>query len=111
MAKTRAQENRAIRQEALREQLTTQGHLQHCVEIANKFNEPLDKEDQERYKIQFDMKMRLVDKYLGSVKAVEITSHEENRGIITDKPITPEDWAKAYEASLEPTSRPTESAH
>jgi len=74
MAKTRAQENRAIRQEALREQLSNQGHLQHVADIANKLNEPedkLDSSDIQRLKAAADIKLKLIDKYLPSIKAVE----------------------------------------
>lgn len=72
MAMTRAQHNRAIRQEALREQLSNQGHLQHAVEIATKFAQ-LPKDEQDAHKVKFDMHMRLVNKYLPDIKAVEHT--------------------------------------
>jgi len=38
MAKTKAMENRAIRQEALRDQLCNQGHVQHIIEICEQLN-------------------------------------------------------------------------
>ena len=40
MPKTRAQQNRAIRQDALREQLANKGLIQHVIEIAKKLAEP-----------------------------------------------------------------------
>jgi hypothetical protein len=40
VAKTRAQENRAIRQEALREQLSKQKHVEHVVDIATQLSDP-----------------------------------------------------------------------
>ena len=76
MAKTRAQLNKAVRQEALREQLSAQGHVQHAVDIADKFAEPINKADADRLKTKFDMHMRLVDKYLPSLKATEITGED-----------------------------------
>jgi hypothetical protein len=76
MAKTRAQLNKGIRQEALREQLSAQGHVQHAVDITKKFDKPLDKADMERLKSKFDMHMKLVDKYLPSLKATEITGED-----------------------------------
>lgn len=76
MAKTRAQLNKAVRQEALREQLSAQGHVQHAVDIVNKFDEQIDTKDQIRLKTKFDMHMKLVDKYLPSLKATEITGED-----------------------------------
>jgi len=76
MAKTRAQLNKGIRQEALRQQLSAQGHVQHAVDITTKFEKPLDKTDADRLKAKFDMHMRLVDKYLPSLKATEITGED-----------------------------------
>tara|TARA_R110000751_G_scaffold188264_1_gene294275 strand:- start:347 stop:628 length:282 start_codon:yes stop_codon:yes gene_type:complete len=76
VAKTRAQENRAIRQEALREQLSKQGHVQHVVEIATQLSDPsneLDSVMASRLKAAADIRMKLIAKYLGDVKAVEIT--------------------------------------
>jgi len=76
VAKTRAQENRAIRQEALREQLAGQGHVQHVVDIATKLcdlDSHLDHLAVTRLKSAADIKMKLIGKYIGDVKAVEIT--------------------------------------
>ena len=76
MARTRAQENRAIRQEALREQLAEQGHVQHVVEIAGQLcqlDNDLDQLAVSRLKAAADIKMKLISKYIGDVKAVEIS--------------------------------------
>jgi hypothetical protein len=76
VARTRAQENRAIRQEALREQLSKQKHVEHVVDIAEKLNDPegdLDALMVTRLKAAADIRMKLIAKYLGDVKAVEIT--------------------------------------
>ena len=73
MAETKAQHNRRIRQENLREQLSAQGHVQHAVDIAMKFAEPLEREEVDRLKVKFDMHMKLTDKYLPALKAIEHT--------------------------------------
>lgn len=76
VARTRAQENRAIRQEALREQLAGQGHVQHVVEITEKLcnlGDDLDQLAVTRLKAAADIKMKLIGKYIGDVKAVEVT--------------------------------------
>ena len=79
MAKTRAQENRAIRQEALREQLASQGHLQHVYDIANELSKPeTEPKDVQRLKVKADIHMKLVDKYLPSLKGVELSTDPEN---------------------------------
>lgn len=76
MAKTRAQENRAIRQEALREQLSAQGHVQHIIEICKELNTlttKLEPSDITRKKIVIDTKLSLLKKYLPDLKAMELT--------------------------------------
>jgi len=76
VAKTRAQENRAIRQEALREQLSKQKHVEHVVDIATQLSDPANELDSvmaSRLKAAADIRMKLIAKYLGDVKAVEIT--------------------------------------
>lgn len=83
MAMTRAQQNRAIRQEALREQLEAQGHVQYVVEIATKLREPeegknLESTDVTRLKAAADIHLKLIDKYLPSLKATE---HSGSMGI------------------------------
>ena len=74
MPKTRAQENRAIRQEALREQLAAGGHVEHILDIASKLSEPdstLESTDIQRYKAAADIKLKLINKYLPDLKATE----------------------------------------
>ena len=76
MAKTRAQENRAIRQESLREQLSRQKHIEHVVDIAGLLYEldtNLDQLAVTRLKAAADIKLKLINKYIGDVKAVEIS--------------------------------------
>ena len=82
MPATHAQHQRTIRKEALREQLSKQGHIQHAVDIATKFNEEIDRETQDRLKTKFDMHMKLVNKYLPDVKQTEINLTGEEGGPI-----------------------------
>ncbi len=76
MAKTRAQLNRAVRQEALREQLSNQGHVEHVIDMVDKIRKPKHKLKDDmlaRYKIAIDTKLKLINKYLPDLKATEIT--------------------------------------
>lgn len=76
MAKTRAQENRAIRQEALREQLCQQGHVQHIVDICEELNDlsiTLEASEIQRKKIVLDTKLSLIKKYIPDLKNTEIS--------------------------------------
>lgn len=76
MGKTRAQENRAIRQEALREQLSAQGHVQHVIEICNELNDltiALEPLDVQRKSKVIDTKLKLINKYLPDLKNTEIS--------------------------------------
>ena len=75
MGQTRAQANRKVRQEALRDQLATQGHLQHVVDLLNEIADPnkdLTKDILDRYKIAVDGKLKLIGKFLPDVKAIEM---------------------------------------
>jgi hypothetical protein len=80
MAATRAQLNRKVRQEALREQLSAQGHVQHIVDIVDKLRDPDEQIESDmvaRYKISIDTKLKLVSKYLPDIKAIEITNTDD----------------------------------
>ena len=73
---TRAAENKAIRSEALREQLSTGGHIQHVLDISNKLSDlsrELTSVESARLKAAADIKLKIIDKYLASLKAVEVT--------------------------------------
>ena len=81
MAMTRAQQNRKIRQDALREQLTEQGHVQHVVENIKKLEQPgveLDSIEVQRLRAAIDSRLKLVNKYLPDLKSVELTGDEDN---------------------------------
>lgn len=72
--RSRANENKRIRQEALREQLSQQGHVQHVVEISEKLrdlNTKLEAVEIQRLKAAADLKIKLIDKYLPTEKPVE----------------------------------------
>lgn len=75
MPKTRAQQNRAIRQEAVREQLATYGLITQVLNIAEKLAEPKEWTSTEisALKSSADIKLRLVDKYLPNLQSVEKT--------------------------------------
>jgi len=80
MGTTAANKNRAIRQEALREQLSSQGHVQHVVEMLNEIKDlqrDLDSNDLARYKVAIDTKLKLIGKYLPDLKSVEHTGDED----------------------------------
>ena len=71
--------NRRIRQEALREQLANQGHVQHVVEILDKVkdeSQEIDANMLARYKLVVDTKLKLMNKYIGDVKSVELTGED-----------------------------------
>jgi len=81
--RTRAQQNRAIRQEALRESLAAGGHLEHVVEMIAKIadvDNELEASDISRFKIAAELKLRLIAKYLPDVKQVELQA--EHTGTI-----------------------------
>jgi len=72
--RSRADENKSIRQEALREQLASKGLMQQAIEIANKLedlNIDLEPADAHRLKASADIKMKLVAKYMPDMKSVE----------------------------------------
>ena len=71
---TAKNKNRRVRQEALREQLSNQGHLQHVIDITDKLKDEskqIDSQMVNRYKVVIDTKLKLIDKYIPSLKAVE----------------------------------------
>jgi hypothetical protein len=98
---TKADRNRAIRQEGLREVLSKKGHLEHVVDLAQQIEKvsndleaqasTLEDLDIKRLnasvnakKIVIDTKMRIINKYLGDVKSVE-HSGEVKQVVIDDK--------------------------
>ena len=76
---SRADENRAIQKDTLRERLEAGGHIQHVLDISNQLGDldiQLDSTQSSRLKASADIKLRIIDKYLASLKAVEMTGAE-----------------------------------
>ena len=76
MALTRAQSNKKVRQEALRDQLANGKHVEHVIDLVNKLQEPAEDFsalDLQRNKLIIDTKLALIKKYLPDVKQVEMT--------------------------------------
>ena len=68
--------NKAVRQEALREQLQAQGHVQYIVENITKIEDltaDIDHNEAQRLKAATELRLKLVNKYLPDLKAVENT--------------------------------------
>ena len=83
---SRAAANKAIRQEALRQKLAAGGHIQRVVEIASQLQDlktELEALEVTRLKHSADLQLKLVDKYLPSLKQVEL-SEAEGLGELTD---------------------------
>lgn len=79
MAKTRAQQNRAIRQESLRELLAEQCRVQHIIENIIKIEELDGSVEQDSFtlnklKIANEQRMKLLNKYLPDLKNVELAN-------------------------------------
>lgn len=76
---SRANANRKIRQDALREQLANGKHLEHVIDLSDKLadlDKELDSNKVQRLKAAIDAKMKLVNKYLPELKATEITGED-----------------------------------
>lgn len=76
MAATAAAKNKAIRQEALRDQLSAQAHVQHVIEISNKLSDQatsLETSHIAALKASADIKLKLINKYLPDLKSTELT--------------------------------------
>lgn len=81
--KTIAQRNRAIRQDALREQLAEQCRVQHIVDNIKKFEDldaELDAHELNRLKAANDQRIKLLNKYLPDLKQTELIG-DENRPV------------------------------
>lgn len=75
MATTRANENRRIRQDALREQLSSKGLMQQVIESAVKLADldtPLESIDVQRLTAANNARLALVKKYLPDLKQTDI---------------------------------------
>jgi hypothetical protein len=82
-SRTIAQRRRHTGQEALREQLSHQGHLQHAIDMIEKIadvkgekcidNKDMDPVTLNRLTIAVDRKLKVVNKYMPDLKATEVT--------------------------------------
>lgn len=91
---SRAAKNKQVRKEALRDQLSAQGHVQHVIDISDKLSkltEDLEPAQVQRLKAAADIKLKLISKYLPDLKAIEHTGEDGGdislavRYIATDK--------------------------
>lgn len=79
----KADANRKIRQEALRDQLAAGAHIQHYITTIQKI-ESLDPHEDtfnnqlNQLKVANDQRIKLIDKYLPSVKPVELSGDEDS---------------------------------
>lgn len=74
--KSRADENKAIRQEALREKLAAGGHIDHVIDISNKLadlTQVLEPADVVRLKAAADIKKGIIAKYIPDLRSIEHT--------------------------------------
>ena len=79
VAKTKAQLNRQVRQEALRDQLSQQGHEQYISEIISNLSDPEMEYDSlwvQRLKAAADLRLKLMAKYIPDLKSQELTGPE-----------------------------------
>ena len=76
---TRAQDNRRIRQDALREQLAKQKHVEHVIDLRKKADDSdleLDSLRIQRIKLSIDTRLALIKKYLPDLKQIEVTGED-----------------------------------
>lgn len=74
-----ATRQRQVRQEALRQQLSAQGHVQHVIDMVDKIRDETNDLEQDmvaRYKIAIDTKLKLVNKYLPDMRYIETSGNE-----------------------------------
>lgn len=89
---SRSEENRAIRQEALRESLSAGGHIQHVLDICKDLDDltiDMDGVAVQRKRAVIDTKLKLIGKYLPDTKSVEL-SNKDGESFKTDSKWTVE---------------------
>lgn len=82
---SRAAKNKQIRKEALRDQLSQQKHIEHVVDITEKLSKlenEFDNLEVQRLKIAAELKLKLINKYLPDLKAVELTGKDGSDFVI-----------------------------
>jgi hypothetical protein len=103
MGATAAAKNKKIRQEALREQLRSQGHVQHVVDNIVKIESlsidntgdgkegvdykklQLSQHELARLKTATELRLKLINKYLPDLKAIDIEGEIDSSLTITRK--------------------------
>ena len=103
--------NKEVRQKALREQLTAQGHVQHVVDMLDEMVDLATiPERQQQLNMVITQKLKLINKYLPDLKAIEMNvGGEVKQYVIADKPIDAEEWERVYSAGVESTGGAAES--
>ena len=79
MAATAAAKNKALRQNALREQLSNQKHVEHVIEISKKLHKQhieLEPSHIQALRAAAEIKLKLINKYLPDLKAMELSGPE-----------------------------------
>lgn len=72
---SRANQNKAIRQQELRDKLSAGGHLENVIEYSNKIADltnDLELAEVNRLKTAAEIKLKLINKYLPDLKQVEM---------------------------------------
>ena len=99
-SRTRSQRNRAIRQDATREQLAAKGLVQHVLELVKKINDATEPLEITKYKAAAEIQLKLINKFLPDLKSTELNiSGQVDVGPIDD--IKPVDWAMLRQARQE----------
>ena len=82
---THKDRNRRIRKDALREQLSQKGLIQQTIEISRKLADrriKMTRETAFRLKAAADIKLKLINKYLGDEKTIELANKDDEPLII-----------------------------
>ena len=110
--RTTAQRQKAVRQEALREQLAAQGHVQHVVDIIEKIqdvdgeNANMESQEFQRLSKAAELRLKLIAKYAPDLKAVEVEDSRNPLEEMTDDERYTE-FQRLVEAAQAETNRVT----
>ena len=111
MSRSQGETNRSVRQENLRDWLSKKCTAQHLIDNLDKI-EKLDSKselftnDLAKYKVANEQRLKILSKYLPDLKSTEITGEGGEplkAHIISDKPMTTEEWEKAHADNMEST--------
>lgn len=113
--RTTRQKMRAERQETVREQLQSQGHIQHALVLIAKLEdapgEEMDSVQVQRYRIALDARFRLIGKFLPDIKAIEHSGAIEQTHVISEDPMGEDEWKERYEEDLGSAVGASKSTH